>query len=330
MTPTLDPNDLVLFAHVAEAGSFTRAADRMGLPKSTLSRRLSAMEAFLGERLMMRTTRRLSVTEFGAAVLEHARQVVNELDGTLALAQHRQAEPSGHLRVSMPSDIAMLVLSDTLSQFAREHPAITLELDLSPRRVDLVAENFDLAIRMGALPEDSTLAARRLALFTGGLYASPGWLARRDGPLEHPQALLDPGDVVHALVIGAPNQEPSPWQLRREATQAGGTADLWRGLPERRTLANAPAVLMQMAVAGVGVAPLSEFFALPAVRRGDLVRVLPDWDLPPAPAWAVFPERRLMPARTRVFLEALSTALAPCRAHEPRHVFEPLPLASPA
>lgn len=330
MTPTLDPNDLVLFAHVAEAGSFTKVAERLGLPKSTLSRRLSAMEALLGERLMLRTTRRLSVTEFGAAVLDHARQVVTELDGAMALAQHRQSRPSGHLRVSMPSDIAMLVLSDTLSAFAASHPDITLELDLSPRRVDLVAENFDLAIRMGALPEDSTLAARRLALFTGGLYASPGWLRRLAGPLEHPQALRDLGDAVHALVIGAPNQEPAPWRLRREATREGVAAELWQGLPARRTLANAPAVLMQMAVAGVGVAPLSEFFAMPALRRGELVRLLPDWDLPPAPAWAVFPERRLMPAKTRVFLDALSEALAPCRAHEPPHVFAPLPVAGMA
>lgn len=316
MTPSLDPNDLVLFAHVAESGSFTKAADRLGLPKSTLSRRLSAMEALLGERLMLRTTRRLSVTEFGAAVLEHARQVVTEVDGALSLAQHRQAEPSGHLRVSMPSDIAMLVLADTLAAFAKSHPAITLELDLSPRRVDLVAENFDLAIRMGALPDDSHLAARRLAVFTGGLYASPGWLAHFGAPLEHPDALLAPAAQVHALVIGAPNQEPAPWQLRRQGSGLDGTGELWRGLPARRTLANAPAVLMQMAVAGVGVAPLSEFFAMPALRRGELVRLLPEWDLPPAPAWAVFPERRLMPAKTRVFLEALSAELGRCRELE--------------
>eukprot|EP01036_Dinobryon_divergens_P038798 gene38798-50997_t len=197
------------FARVVEAGSFTKAADRLGLPKSTISRRLAAVEALLGERLMLRTTRRLSVTEFGAAVLEHARQVATEVDSAMALAQHRQAEPSGHLRVSMPSDIAMLVLGDTLASFARDHPAITLELDLSPRRVDLVAENFDLAIRMGHLPEDSNLAARRLALFTGGLYAAPGWLPQDGSPLGHPEGLLAPEAAVHALVVGAPNQEPA-------------------------------------------------------------------------------------------------------------------------
>ena len=116
-TSAVDPNDLALFAHVAEAGSFTRAADKLGLPKSTLSRRLSGLEAQLGERLILRTTRRLTVTEFGAAVLEHARQVVAEVDGTLALAEHRQARPSGHLRVSMPNDIAILALGPMLEAF---------------------------------------------------------------------------------------------------------------------------------------------------------------------------------------------------------------------
>jgi DNA-binding transcriptional LysR family regulator len=163
MSPSVDPNDLALFAHVADAGSFTRAAERLGLPKSTLSRRLSGLESLLGERLILRTTRRLTVTEFGAAVLEHARQVVAEVDGTLALAQHRQSRPSGHLRVSMPADLALLALRDALASFVRAQPAVTLELDLSPRRVDLIAENYDLALRMGDLPDDTHLAARRLA-----------------------------------------------------------------------------------------------------------------------------------------------------------------------
>ena len=311
MTTTVDPNDLALFAHVADAGSFTRAADKLGLPKSTLSRRLSGLESLLGERLIMRTTRRLTVTEFGSAVLEHARQVVAEVDGALALAQHRQAQPSGHLRVSMPGDIAMLALSGMLETFVREHPAVTLELDLSPRRVDLIAENYDLALRMGDLPDDAHLAAKRLAWFSGGLFASPAWVADNGMPA-HPDELLAAGRPWRALAIAGQGGEPIPWRLERPAGE-GAEPEHWQGLPANRVLANAPAMLLHMARAGLGLAWSGDFFAAPWVHRGELVRVLPQWRSQPSPAWAVFPERRLMPAKTRAFLDALAAALEPCR-----------------
>ncbi|WP_374563378.1 LysR family transcriptional regulator [Ideonella sp.] len=314
MSTAVDPNDLALFAHVADAGSFTRAADKLGLPKSTLSRRLSGLEALLGERLILRTTRRLTVTEFGAAVLEHARQVVAEVDGTLALAQHRQAQPSGHLRVSMPGDLALLALGGMLQQFVRDHPAVTLQLDLSPRRVDLIAENFDLALRMGDLPDDTHLSARRLAWFSASLFASPDWVAAHGLPA-HPDELIAPARDWRALAVAGQSGEPLPWRLERPVEGAGTEAPVqrWQGLPAARMLANSPAVLLQMARAGVGLALVGDFFAAPYVHAGELVRVLPDWRSPPAPAWAVFPERRLMPAKTRAFIDALAAVLAPCR-----------------
>jgi DNA-binding transcriptional LysR family regulator len=323
MSAAIDPNDLALFAHVADAGSFTRAADKLGLPKSTLSRRLSGLEAQLGERLIMRTTRRLTVTEFGAAVLEHARQVVAEVDGALALAQHRQARPSGHLRVSMPGDIAMLALSDMLEAFVRDYPAVTLELDLSPRRVDLIAENYDLALRMGALPQDSHLAARRLAWFAGGLFASPAWV-QAHGPVRHPDDLIEPARGCRALMIAGQGGEAAPWRLERtpketprktaqDEAEDAPALEHWQGVPTLRTLANSPPILLRLARAGLGVALSTDFFALPMVRAGELVRLLPEWRSTPAPAWAVFPERRLMPAKTRAFIEALAAALEPCR-----------------
>lgn len=320
MALTLDPNDLALFAHVMDAGSFTAAAARLGWPKSTLSRRLSALETRLGERLMQRSTRRLSLTDFGASVLVHARQVVAETDSAQALAQFRQARPSGHLRVSMPADLAELALGDTLLRFVQAHPAITLDLDLSPRRVDLIAENYDLALRMGSLPEDGQLAARRLGWFTGGLYASLDWVRQHDD-LRHPRDLLSTPaaglDGVRALVLGAPGAEQRPWRLSRpsaEGLASGDGADTtWEGLPPLRTVANAPGLLMRWACAGLGVAELADVLVRDAVSDGRLCRVLPEWQMQPVPAWAVFPERRLMPAKTRVLLDALSEAMAPCR-----------------
>src|SRR5512141_1387154 len=119
----LDANDLMLFARVAEAGSFSRAAERVRLPKSTVSRRIAALEKRFGERLLQRSTRKLSITEFGIGVLDHARALAAEVDGAQALAQHRQARPSGRLRVSMPGDFASFALPEMLTAFVQQHPA---------------------------------------------------------------------------------------------------------------------------------------------------------------------------------------------------------------
>src|SRR5471032_821734 len=165
----IDPGDLLLFARIVECGSFSLAAQRVQLPKSTVSRRISQLEAQLGERLLQRTTRKLALTEFGASLLDHARNVADETEAAGALAQHRQVAPSGLLRVSMPADFANGAVGVMLAAFMDRYPAISLELDLSPRRVDLVAEGFDLAVRMGALPDDATLAARRITFSSWAL-----------------------------------------------------------------------------------------------------------------------------------------------------------------
>src|SRR5471032_1462270 len=185
----IDPGDLLLFARIVECGSFSLAAQRVQLPKSTVSRRISLLEAHLGERLLQRTTRKLVLTEFGAILLDHARKVADETEAAGALAQHRQEAPSGLLRVSMPGDFANVAMGEMLARFMNQYPAISLDLDLSPRRVDLVAENFDLAIRMGNLPDDTTLAARRVTLSTLALYAAPSYTGLRGLP-EHPDDLF--------------------------------------------------------------------------------------------------------------------------------------------
>ena len=185
----LDANDLLLYARVADAGSFSAAALRLGLPKSTVSRRIAALEQRLGERLL----------QLGAHLVICGRRK-GVLDDTAAelTAQHRQAQPSGRLRVSMPADFAAVVLPTMLARFVQDHPRVQLELDLSPRRVDLVAENVDLAVRAGTLPEDSLLAARPLLRMRMALFAAPAYLAARGHPGE-PEALL----AMHALMLAA-------------------------------------------------------------------------------------------------------------------------------
>ena len=304
----IEPNDLLLFAQVVEAGSFSRAAERAGCPKSTVSRRIAMLEAQLGERLLLRTTRKLTVTDFGADMVEHARSVQVEVEAVAALAQHRQAEPGGRLRISMPNDIANVILGPMLARFMISYPAITLEVDLSPRRVDLVGENFDVAIRMGSLPDDATLAARRLAVFSNSLYASPAYLQKRGMPAAPPELMAH--DTLRLLTRSG---EPGRWTLTRGEER-------WEDLPPGRATINSPEVLLRLACADAGIAVLVDHFAEPYVRSGQLVQVLPDWSAPAHAAWAVFPGRRLMPSRTRVFLDAMAEEFAgpKCQAAQER------------
>lgn len=292
-------DDLILFARVVDAGSFSQAAERCGLPKSTVSRRISALERSLGERLLTRTTRQFAITEFGEGMLEHARRLLEEAEAASALAQHRQATPQGTLRVSLPPDFLQeLELVPFLLAFATRYPEVKVEMDLSPRRVDLVAERFDLAIRVAArLPDDATLVARRLLEMRHGLYASPAYLARFGRPLA-------PADLVShtGLKLITSSGEAQPWQLSRADQH-------WVGAPDGPIAVNSVGLQRELAAHGLGLVGLSERYAAAFVQKGLLERVLPDWCLPTMTVWAVTPGRRLQPTRVSAFIEMLREAL---------------------
>jgi len=292
-----DPNDLLLFARVAELGSFSRAAEQLCLPKSTLSRRIGQLERQMGEPLLLRTTRRQRLTELGQQVLDLARELAADLEAVQALREQRQAVPSGRLRVSLPSDIANLLLSDSLAAFAVLHPAVTVELDLSPRRVDLLGEGFDLAVRMGELPDDGLLVATRLAVFTHGLYASPDYLANHGEP-------ATPEDLLRhtAISLGSGRSALQTWALSNGQQQ-------WQGRPPSRVVMNSPELAVRLACCGMGLAGVPDLFACADIRAGRLRRVLPDWQLPQSVAWAVTPGRKLLPAKTRAFIDMLQRVL---------------------
>lgn len=294
----IEPNDMVLFARVADLESFSRAAERLGLPKSTVSRRIAALERQLGERLLQRTTRKLSLTEFGHSFLAHARRMDEEVQSALALAQHRQEAPSGRLRLTVPTDIESLGLTSVLAEYLQRYPQVSLEIDMSARMVDLIGENFDLAIRAGSLPDDAHLAARRLVQQPFRLYASQDYLARHGTP-------QTPDDLMQhtALALVARTREPMAWHLTSEQ----GT---WRGLPAARVLANAPHFLHRMVQAGLGIACLPSFIAESGTDQPPLQGVLPQWCSPASAVWAVFPGRRLMPAKTRALLDLLEARFA--------------------
>ncbi|HYD96564.1 MAG TPA: LysR family transcriptional regulator [Noviherbaspirillum sp.] len=294
----VDAQDLVLFACVAETESFTEAAERLGMPKSTLSRRLSELETRLGERLLVRTTRRLTVTDFGRLVMAHGQSIAAEAEAASVLAQSRQTRPTGRLRVTMPSDFANLLLASFLTRFSAQHPGITLELDLSPRIIDLVAEGYDLAIRMGELADDAMLVARPLVRLSTALYASPAYVARKGLPAT-PEA-LQAHDGVHLHAHGS---DAAAWELRRGAERV-------KCAPGVRVLINSPELILRMTLEGAGIAPIDDYMAQPHLASGRLVRVLPKWSLAPVQAWVVTPGRKLLPSRTRAFMLALEAEFA--------------------
>ncbi len=176
-----DLNDLLLFAEVARASSIAAAARITSIPKSTISRRLLRLEARVGSRLFYKTTRKITLTELGKEYLERCERVVLEVDEAKSFLDSIAAKPSGTLRLTMTADFGIHHMGEFLVEFARAHPDITLDLDFSSRRVDLVGERYDVAIRFGAL-QDSSLVCRRFLSIPRALYASPGYLARAGSP----------------------------------------------------------------------------------------------------------------------------------------------------
>jgi DNA-binding transcriptional LysR family regulator len=293
----ISADDMILFASIAEQASLVRAAEQLGMPKATVSRRLGNLEELLGQKLLIRTTRRLSLTEFGLAFLDHCRRVTEEVITAQDFVRSQDVQPRGSLRVSMPEDYARRTLSRALATFIEAYPEIELELDLSSRLVDLIGERFDLAIRMGELANDSTLVARKLDEQHLALYASPIYLALHPAP-RHPDELQRHTSLRMASNLG----QPQPWKLLREK-------DEWVGVPPGRMTLNSISVIQQLLLDGAGIGMLPVPFAEEDVKKNSLVRVLPAWCFPSVTAWAVMPMRRFLPSKTRAFLDHVESVL---------------------
>jgi DNA-binding transcriptional LysR family regulator len=286
--PSLD--DLSLFCAVARERSFTRVAEHSGVPLATVSRRVAHLERQLEAQLLRRSTRRVEPTDAGAMLLERAEGPLRGLAEALECLADETGSPRGRLRVTMPADLARFWLAIPLASFAGRHPEIRLELDLSSRLANLNEENFDLAIR-AARPTDESLIARELARMPTALFASPSYLAALP-PLGHPRDL----EAVNALVISGRGSDRA-WVLRHGRDKATVA-------PRGNVEVNDMSALIGLAAAGAGVAllPLPKLGEHAGV--GTLVQVLPGWQGPEAPIYAVYPSRR-MPLRLRLFLQHL-------------------------
>lgn len=289
---SLNANDLIIFAHIMRAGSFSKAAERINLPKSTLSRRISDLEELLGERLIARSTRQLLITDFGERILAYAERLLEESEAASAFALNRQVTPQGKLRVSLPPEFKEFSFVDFFIKFLEKYPSIDLELDLSARCVDMIAERFDVAIRVAShLPDDATLVARKITDLQNGIYASPLYLSKFGEP-KAPEDLLD----MQAILLSNSQGEHPAWCLHQGTKKC-------KVLPKYKVISNSVAFNQNLAIEGMGLIATSDFFACQYVRQGILQRVLPEWHLPSDTIWCVTPGRRLLPSRTQAFID---------------------------
>jgi DNA-binding transcriptional LysR family regulator len=293
----MDLNDIVVFTKVVETKSFTGAADALGLPKSTVSRKLAQLEERLGVRLVQRTTRKLALTEIGEAYYERCSRIVADIAAAEQLVTDMQSTPRGRLRVTASVDFSTRFLGEIVAEFLAQHPEINVELEATDRVVDLIEDGFDLAVRFGQMPE-STLIARKLCNLHLILCASPAYLARRGAPQTVEE--LD----EHDHVLFTPMSRNQTWTL------ANGDASYEFGRPARLATNNYGAVV-DVARAGGGIALISEFMVTEEIQNGQLVRVLPDWQTRPTDVHAVYPARQNVPPRLTLFLDHLAKSLNP-------------------
>lgn len=284
-------NDMALFVEVVKAKSFRGAADTIGMPNSTLSRRISVLEKTIGLRLLHHTTRKIELTEAGQIYYERCKRIVDE-----ARLAHEQlgemlAQPSGVLRASLPVDFAVTYMAPLIAEFARLYPGIVFDFDLTSRWVDLVSEPFDVAIRMGE-PENSQLIARPLAVLPAYLYASPQYLECSGEPAE-------PADLAHHECLGI--MKASTWTLH------DGVNTTTVSIGSRFTL-NSVGMICRLATLDMGIIMMLEKIVADDLASGRLRRVLPLWHGTPVSVYAVT-ETRLLPAKTQHFIKFLRERL---------------------
>lgn len=295
-----DLNDLYYFAMVVDHGGFAAAERALGIPKSRLSRRIAQLEVDMGVRLLQRSTRRFAVTDVGVSVHRHAQSMLAEAQAAREAVDRLSAEPRGIVRVSVPVGIAQQSMPKLLPDFLASYPEVRVQLHVSNRRVDLINEGFDLAIRVrGKLDDDGSLVMRSFGQIQELLVASPGYLDRMGRP-------GDPAELAaHVTMSMHEDEARQRWELQNAQGESRRI-----DLKPRVSGFDFP-MLMALARQGLGITMLPETLCADAVRKGELEVVLPEWRLPQGIAHVVFPSRRgLLPA-VRVFIDFLAEKLPP-------------------
>jgi DNA-binding transcriptional LysR family regulator len=287
---TIDLNRIRLFVRVADAGSFTGAARLSGLPKSSVSRAIAALERELAVRLIQRTTRRLQLTEAGRAYYDSVSRALSGIDEAAAAVSELQDTPRGPVRITAPPDLGQWLLAPSIARFAMRHPAVHVEVSLTQRVVDLVHEGFDLALRVGKLG-DSRLVARPLGLVRAGIFAARRYLERRGRPRSVAEL------AEHECVLFRSVSGRAIWDLvgpagRQKVEVRGAVA------------ADDGQFVREAAAVGQGLT-LLPIFACSGPQRTDLVRVLPHYATVGEPLQLVYPTARFLPKRVVLLRDQL-------------------------
>ena len=290
MTETI--GSIPVFVAVVDAQSFTKAAAKLGLTRSAVSRRISDLEDDLGVRLLHRTTRRLSLTEAGERYLDHARRALDEAVAAEDAATELQRVPSGRLRINTPMSFGRLHVAPAIPSFLATFPKIQIDMTMEDRTVDLVEGGYDLAIRVGNL-EDSTLVARKLAPNRNLVCASQAYLDEHSAPCV-PHDLLE-----HDCLLYAYFSEANEWSFLRD-----GRTERVRVSGSYRV--NNSEALREAILKGVGVGRSPTFAVGPDLASGRLVQLLCDYEMPSQDIYAIWPERSHLPPKVRAFIDFLA------------------------
>ena len=289
--PLRNVSGMLVFAEVVAAGGFSAAARRLGLSKASVSREVAALEKRLGAQLLRRTTRRMSLTEVGALFYERCQRVAEEAEQAEQAVGSLQAEPRGEIRLAAPMSFGHLQVAPRLPGFVARHPKVRVHVDLTDRKIDLVSEKFDLAVRIGDRPRETTLVQRRLCPLRLTVCAAPAYLERRGTP-RAPEELRD----HNCLGYTSP---PERWSF------SGG-----RRIPTRGDLnVDNGDALRRLALEGHGIVYLPTFLVGEDLRAGRLVPILADHVDRVGGAWAVYPESRHLSPKVRALIDYLAESL---------------------
>lgn len=280
-----------IFACVVEHRSFSGAASAIGVSKATVSKAIARLEAQLGTALFHRTSRRLTLTDSGTALAERAGRILAEAQAAEEAAIDSAKAPSGLVRIAAPITFGIRFVADAIAELIAEHPGIQIDLRLSDARVDIVADGFDIALRIADLP-DSSLRARRLAPIQARVVAAPSYLERHGTP-HHPAELAHHACFIYANAIGA-------WQFRK----ADGEEAAVR--PAGPLITDNGDAMMPALLSGLGVARLPDFIIDRELADGRLVEILTDWSPPNVALHLLTPPSTLRPARVELVIEFLS------------------------
>jgi len=289
-------NRLVYFAAVVDAGSFTKAAEHLGITKAVVSQQVARLEQEVGTTLLMRTTRRLQTTEAGRIFHARCVSILRETEDAFSELAEARTDPKGVLRITASFDYGTSVVVPIVAAFTARYPDCKVELNLSDKAVDLIADNMDLAIRVGWLA-DSSLQARRIGSFKQLLVASPQFT-------DQIEKLRDPSDLTALpFVANAALREPLEWTFTHD-DRGTRTVRFQSGIAINTT----PAV-MEAVRHGGGMSVLPDFLALGEMSGGSLIPVLPAWHLPSGGIYTVYPAARFRPPKVTAFVDMLASAV---------------------